>query len=211
MFRIKNIGKLVLALSLIYSCSAYADGQPGKFDYYLLTLSWSPEHCAQAKNDKLQCGSGARYGFVVHGLWPQYNKGYPASCSMTSVVPKTLVNQMISIMPRETLIQHEWEKHGTCSGVTADNYFGLIKATFNTIKIPAAFTNLAQPVKTSVADIRKQFLALNPNLQMAVACTNGGYLQEVRLCYDKQMRPRSCGSSVKDFCSSSSVFVRPVN
>lgn len=208
---IKTINKVVLALILSLSLPAYADGQPGKFDYYLLTLSWSPEHCAQAKNDKPQCGSGARYGFVVHGLWPQYNKGYPASCSTTPTVPKAVIDDMIVTMPSEKLIQHEWEKHGTCSGETVQGYFGLIKSTFNTVKIPDAFSNPNRPIKTSAADIRKQFLAANPSLQMAVACTKKGYLQEVRLCYDKQMRPTPCGSDVRDYCSTSSVLVRPVN
>jgi len=202
---------MALALTLIFSCSAYADDQPGKFDYYLLTLSWSPEHCAKVKNDKLQCGDGVHYGFVVHGLWPQYNKGYPDSCSTTPAVPEAVVNEMIVTMPSEKLIQHEWEKHGTCSGETVDGYFGLIKTTFNTIKIPDAFSNPTRPIKTSAVDIRKQFLAVNPNLQMAVACTKKGYLQEVRLCYDKQMHPTACGSEVKDYCTSSSVLVRPVN
>lgn len=207
----KTINKLVLALALIFSCSAYADGEPGKFDYYLLTLSWSPEHCVKAKDDKQQCGIGSHYGFVVHGLWPQYKKGYPDSCSTTPAVPETVVNEMISIMPSEKLIQHEWEKHGTCSGKNVDGYFGLIKTTFNTIKIPETFSNPTRPIKTSADDIRKQFLAVNPNLQMAVACTKGGYLQEVRICFDKQMQPTVCSSGVKDLCPKSSVLVRPVS
>jgi ribonuclease T2 len=207
---IKIIGKPALAMILSLSLPAYADGQPGKFDYYLLTLSWSPEHCAKAKNDKRQCGGGKQYGFVVHGLWPQYNKGYPDSCSTTPAVPKAVVQEMLPIMPSEKLIQHEWEKHGTCSGVKVGDYFGLIKSTFQTIKIPDAFTNPSRQVNTSAADIRKQFLASNPNLQMAVAC-KGKYLQEVRLCFDKEMHSTVCSSGVKDYCSSSDVIVRPVN
>ncbi|MGZ5018083.1 MAG: ribonuclease T2 family protein, partial [Methylobacter sp.] len=65
MFHIKIIGTAALALILSLSLPAYADGQPGKFDYYLLTLSWSPEHCAEVKNDKIQCNGTERYGFVV--------------------------------------------------------------------------------------------------------------------------------------------------
>jgi len=206
---IKIIGKAALAMILSLSLPAYADGQPGKFDYYLLTLSWSPEHCAEAKNDKLQCGGGKQYGFVVHGLWPQYNKGYPDSCSTTPAVPNAVVQEMLPIMPSEKLVQHEWEKHGTCSGETVGNYFGLIKNTFQTINIPDAFVNPSRPVNTSVADIRKAFLNSNPSLQMAVAC-KGKYLQEVRLCFDKQMHSTACGTDARDYCSSSNVIVRPV-
>lgn len=204
----KIINKLALVLILSLSLPAYADGQPGKFDYYLLTLSWSPEYCAKAKSDTLQCGEGKHYGFVVHGLWPQYNKGYPDSCSTTPAVPETVVQQVLPIMPSPGLIQHEWEKHGTCSGKTVDEYFGLIENTFQAIKIPAALTSPKQAVKTSAAAIRKQFIDSNPNAQLAVAC-KGAYLQEVRLCFDKSMQPTACSSDVRDSCSTSSVTVRP--
>lgn len=206
----KTISKAALALMLSLSLPVYADGQPGEFDYYLLTLSWSPEHCAEVKSDKLQCDVGKHYGFVVHGLWPQYNKGYPDSCSTAPAVPEAVVQEMLPIMPSEKLIQHEWEKHGTCSGKTVGEYFGLIKNTFQTIKIPDAFANPSQPVNTSAAAIRKQFMESNPNLQMAVAC-QGKYLQEVRLCFDKEMHSTACSPDVRDNCPSSSVVMRPAN
>ncbi|MEE7626700.1 ribonuclease T2 [Methylobacter sp. Wu8] len=205
---IKIIGNAVIALMLALSLSAHADGQPGKFDYYLLTLSWSPEHCAEAPGDKTQCDGGKHYGFVVHGLWPQYNKGYPDSCSTAPAVPKAVVQEMLPIMPSEKLIRHEWEKHGTCSGEQVGDYFKLIKNTFQAIKIPDAFADPSRQVNTSTATIRKQFKDSNPGLQMAVAC-KGAYLQEVRLCFDKKMRPTACSSGVRDYCPSSSVIMRP--
>lgn len=206
----KTIGKAALALILGLSLPVYADGQPGKFDYYLLTLSWSPEHCAKVKNDKIQCGEGKQYGFVVHGLWPQYDKGYPDSCSTTPAVPETVVQEMLPIMPSENLIRHEWEKHGTCSGEKVGDYFGLIKSTFQTVKIPEAFANPGRQVNTSAAQIRKQFQDSNPNVQLAVAC-KGEYLQEVRLCFDKAMHPKACSSGVRDHCPASAVIMRPAN
>ncbi len=209
MLHIKIIGTAALALILSLSLPAYADGQPGKFDYYLLTLSWSPEHCAEVKNDKIQCNGTERYGFVVHGLWPQYDRGYPASCSTTPGVPEAVVQKMLPIMPSPSLIQHEWEKHGTCSGKAVGEYFDLINNTFRTIKIPAAFANPSSQVNTSTAKIRKQFIDSNPSLQMAVAC-KGAYLQEVRLCFDKAMHPTACSSEVRDHCPASAVIMRPV-
>ena len=206
----KTIGKAVLALILGWSLPVYADGQPGQFDYYLLTLSWSPEHCAEVPSDKLQCDGGKQYGFVVHGLWPQYNKGYPDSCSTTPAVPEAVVQAMLPIMPSEKLIQHEWKKHGTCSGEKVGEYFGLIKSAFQTVKIPDAFANPGRQVNTSAAQIRKQFNDSNPNMQMAVAC-KGEYLQEVRLCFDKAMHPKTCSSGVRDHCPASAVIMRPVN
>ncbi len=204
----KTIGKAVIALMLALSLPAYADGQPGKFDYYLLTLSWSPEHCAEVPGDKIQCEGEKHYGFVVHGLWPQYNKGYPDSCSTTPAVPEAVVQEILPIMPSEKLIQHEWEKHGTCSGEKVGDYFNLIRNTFQTIKIPDAYANPSRPINTTAASIRQQFQAANPNLQMAVAC-KGAYLQEVRLCFDKEMRPKTCSSGVRDYCPTSDVIMRP--
>jgi ribonuclease T2 len=188
---------------------AYANGEPGKFDYYVLALSWSPEHCAEVKTDKVQCAGAKHYGFVVHGLWPQYNKGYPDSCSTSPAVPDSVVQEMLPIMPSEKLIQHEWEKHGTCSGKDVGDYFGLVKSTFQTIKIPNAFATPNHQVNTSAAKIRKQFLDSNPSLQMSVAC-KGKFLQEVRICLDKAMHPTACGSDVRDSCSASPVIMRPV-
>lgn len=205
----KIIGLMGVALMLALSANANAKGQPGQFDYYMLTLSWSPEHCAEMPSDKRQCGEGKHYGFVVHGLWPQYDKGYPDSCSTTPAVPEAVVQEMLPIMPSEKLIQHEWEKHGTCSGKTVGDYFGLIKSTFQTIKIPATYANPSLPVSTSSAQIRKQFLASNPKLQLTVACKDE-YLQEVRLCFDKAMQPTAC-RGVRDNCASSAVIVLPVN
>lgn len=204
----KIIGKAGLILLLGFSIPLHADGQPGQFDYYLLTLSWSPEHCAKVPSDKVQCKDGKHYGFVVHGLWPQYNRGYPDTCSTTPAVPQTVVQEMLPVMPSEKLIQHEWEKHGTCSGKTVGDYFSLIKSTYQKIKIPPDFANPNRPVKTSAAQIRKQFRDSNPSLQMAVAC-KGEYLQEVRLCFDKTMQPTACSSGVRDHCPASSVIMRP--
>lgn len=204
----KTIRKTALAFALSLSLPAFADGEPGKFDYYLLTLSWSPEYCAGAKNDQFQCGAGKHYGFVVHGLWPQYNKGYPDSCSTAPAVPETVVQEVLPIMPSKKLIQHEWEKHGTCSGKGVGEYFELIKNSFQTIKIPDDLAKPNQPINTSAIAIRKQFIASNPNLQMAVAC-KGKYLQEVRFCFDKAMQPTACSSDVRDSCPSLSVIVRP--
>ena len=205
-----SYSKLALVLIWGFNLPAYADGQPGKFDYYLLTLSWSPEHCAEVKSDKVQCDMGKAYGFVVHGLWPQYNKGYPDSCSLTPAVPEALVQEMLPIMPSEKLIRHEWEKHGTCSGENVGDYFGLIKSTFQTIKIPDAFANPSRQVNTSAAKIRQQFQDSNPGMQMAVAC-KGVYLQEVRFCFDKEMHATACSRDVRDHCSSSTVIMRPAN
>jgi ribonuclease T2 len=96
-----------------------APSKPGKFDYYVLSLSWSPEHCAEKPSDDSQCGTTRRYAFVVHGLWPQYeNGGYPQNCSVDDPLTDGDVQKALDIMPSEDLIRHEWQKHGTCSGLS---------------------------------------------------------------------------------------------
>src|SRR5262249_40589503 len=54
---------------------------PGQFDYYVLSLSWSPSFCETATGNarRQQCGTRP-FSFVVHGLWPQYERGFPESC-----------------------------------------------------------------------------------------------------------------------------------
>src|SRR5713226_8447806 len=115
----------------------------GAFDYYLLSLSWSPEHCAESAgaNDHQQCGEGRRYGFVVHGLWPEYEKGYPQFCRGNLQVGSRLVQKMLPITPSEQLIRHEWQKHGTCSGLTAEQYFAKVEGAFGRVTIPARYKN----------------------------------------------------------------------
>jgi len=104
-------------------------GAFGRFDYYVLSLSWSPQHCAQtrpAANDP-QCAVPRRFGFVAHGLWPQYERGYPSSCATGAAPDAALVDGMLDIMPSPTLVRHEWAKHGSCSGLDPAGYFALIE------------------------------------------------------------------------------------
>src|SRR5262252_2316182 len=109
-----------------------AHGQPGAFDYYLLTLSWSPEFC-HSHADRPECQSG-NHGFVVHGLWPQYVDGYPENCSNAPGLANP--SEMTDIIPDAGLVAHEWSTHGTCSGLNAESYFKLLRRAFTSIKVP---------------------------------------------------------------------------
>jgi ribonuclease T2 len=84
------------------------------FDHYVLALSWSPTYCASERsgNAPLQCGSGRRYDFVVHGLWPQYRAGWPQNCDTKARLPEPLIDGMLDIMPSRQLVRHQWTKHG---------------------------------------------------------------------------------------------------
>ena len=123
--------------------------EPGVFDYYLLALSWSPTYCADSGEQRRdpQCSprSGRPYAFVLHGLWPQYERGWPQDCrsSDRGFVPRPVADRMLDIMPSKRLVFHEYRKHGTCSGLGVDGYFDLARQLYEKVKIPRRFVGLA--------------------------------------------------------------------
>jgi ribonuclease T2 len=167
------------------------------FDYYLLTLSWAPEFC-HGKPDNPECAG--HYGFVVHGLWPQYSRGgYPENCGEQP--GPTNPSNMLDIMPDPHLIQHEWTTHGTCSGLSADNYFALIRQLFSSLKIPQPFVATPRQFSISPAQLKEEFEQANPTLAgagIAVSCGSSPYLVAVEICYTKDGKPTQCGSDIRD-------------
>lgn len=191
----------------------------GKFDYYVLTLSWSPTHCAseQGADDEMQCRSGRPFGFVLHGLWPQHERGYPEFC--LSGEPKrmndTVMQKMLEVSPSEELVQHEWQKHGTCAGLSQADYAAAAIKAFKSITIPAEYQQPAGELKVNSAEVRSAFVAANRDLslsddEMTPIC-RGGDLSEVWVCLDKDLQPRTCAADVsKRACTRRSVRMRAV-
>jgi ribonuclease T2 len=184
----------------------------GQFDYYVMSLSWSPEYCASSSDpDSTQCGE-RKYSLVVHGLWPQYESGgFPADCSAERAVPEAIIDSMLDIMPSKRLIQHEWDKHGTCSGLSVDKYFQLTRQIYNSIAIPDKYKQPNDYIITSIKGLESDLIGLNPNLdgsKIAIDC-KGRYLEEIRVCYDKNNQPRVCGRKVTDKCRTK-VVLRPI-
>jgi ribonuclease T2 len=180
----------------------------------VLSLSWSPQYCAEAENgrEQLQCGSQRRFAFVLHGLWPQNERGFPADCAPDSQIPKRLVDSMLDIMPSPSLVRYEWRKHGTCSGQSAADYFATARRAFDSIAIPPGYRSTPQTVYVAPRQLEADFLAANPTLHgadLVVQC-NGRYLREVRICLDRDLKPRSCGRDVRDRCHGKELIVRPV-
>lgn len=189
-------------------------GTPGEFDYYLLAMSWAPGFCAQGTPNRtdLECGKGRHVGFVVHGLWPQRNDGvWIENCSPASPVPGNIIDQMLPIMPSAGLIQHEWRKHGTCSGLAVANYFGAIRKAFTSVRIPKEFKAPAGSSAVNPVDIESAFATANPSAGRAaftVGCASNE-LQEIRVCLTKDLNPRPCPANAKE-CHASRILVRPV-
>jgi ribonuclease T2 len=187
--------------------------QPGAFDYYILSLSWAPDFCARpnAQHDPRECAPGRRLGFVVHGLWPQLdNGGHPSQCSPASPVASDIVQRALSLIPSESLIQHEWRDHGTCSGLGAAAYFDTIRRAFGSVKIPPDYQQPAQRIDASPHDIEGKFIAANPALKNSLRVTcSGGELAEVRICLAKDLSARACSTHDAE-CPASRVTMLPV-
>ena len=198
-------------------------GQAGVFDYYALALSWSPTFCADRRSDKYeaQCDarSGRPYAFVLHGLWPQHERGWPQDCNSSDRgwVPGPVAERMLDIMPSKKLIFHEYRKHGTCSGLGVDAYFDLARQLYEKVQIPPRFVRLADDrLFVGPGELIQDFLTANPGLKpdmIAVQCGgSGNRLREVRICFDKGGNFRSCGhnENQRRLCSADRMYVPPV-
>lgn len=197
--------------------------EAGKFDYYVMSLSWSPSYCAGAPNggNDPQCSgrSGRPYSFVLHGVWPQFEKGWPQDCVSADrgFVPRPVANRMLDIMPSDKLVFHEYRKHGTCSGLGVDGYFDMARSLYNKVKIPARYAAITDPrTFVSTPELLADFVAANPGMKadgIAVQCGGPGpRLQEIRICFDKGGNFRTCGGNENQsrMCSSSRVYMPPV-
>ena len=189
-------------------------GQSGSFDFYLLSLSWAPDFCARTdvQRSGRECATGNKVGFIVHGLWPENQSGpNPQKCGPARPVASDIVTRMLPIMMDAGLVQHEWANHGTCSGLGAPDYFNSIQKVFQTVNIPAEYKNLNQAIQVSPSDITAKFAAANPsfgNDAFRVSCTNDE-LQEVRICFSKDLKARACSANERA-CQSGSIKMRPL-
>lgn len=194
--------------------SGASDVEAGNFDYYLLTLSWAPDFCAfgNGQKDPRECGSGRHVGFVVHGLWPQSEQGRgPERCGPARPVSQSILNATLSYIPTESLIQHEWANHGTCSGLSAADYFAMLRKARDAVKLPRELIAPTQKQQLSPSQIEAEFAAANPRYPAGAfraTCQNSA-LQEVRICVNKDLSPRACSESA-GHCNMSTMAVLPV-
>lgn len=178
----KHFLSLVL---LLLTSKALLAGQQREFDFYVLSLSWSPEYC-EAHPAERQCGRG--YGLVLHGLWPQYQTGYPEFCSREPMKPKW-VKEFSGLYPNEGLAFHEWKRHGSCSGLSPRDYLQFSQQLKQSFVEPGALKNLSKPLRITASQLNQEIVAANPGLSaqsISFSCTGAGrFLQEIYLCFDK--------------------------
>ncbi|CAJ1904243.1 Ribonuclease [Aeromonas jandaei] len=177
----------LLAGGLLLSSAVQAKGVAGDFDYYALALSWSPEHCAVKPADKDQCSR--KLGFVLHGLWPQYDRGYPGNCTRERL-DANMEQEFAGLYPSRFLYRHEWEKHGTCSGLSQPQFHQLASDLRQKVKIPAAYQSPEEPLRKSTFQLKADLASANEWLapdNITVACADGGrFLREIYICVNKE-------------------------
>ena len=188
----------------------------GDFDFYVFSLSWSSGFCDNGGQQKAgaQCRTGAGLGFVVHGLWPQYTHGFPQNCGPDGRSPsRAALESVADLYPDVGLARYEWRKHGTCSGKSPEGYFADVRRAAQSLTIPDNFKHPIEAQQLDPRDIARAFMAQNRSLRadmMAVGCQRGA-LQEVRVCYSKDMRGfASCPDVARGSCRTQSISVAPV-
>jgi ribonuclease T2 len=191
---------------------------PGEFDFYVLSLSWSPSFCEAASErgnsgrSQAQCG-GRPFSFVVHGLWPQYERGFPDYCQRPSPrLDRNIMTSMLDLMPAPGLIFAEWDKHGTCAGLSAKSYFETIRKARSAVKIPPEYLELSETRTVAPAEIEDAFIKVNPGLSnsaIAVTCDKAR-LSEVRICMSKDLQFRACEETDRRACRREQVVMPPL-
>jgi ribonuclease T2 len=223
MHRSVIVSRLLISLALVVVSAGMACAQdrrqnaPGEFDFYVLALSWSPSFCEAAaergNSGRSQVQCERPYSFVVHGLWPQYERGFPEYCQRPSPrLDRNIMTSMLDLMPAPGLIFNEWDKHGTCSGLGARAYFESVRKARAAVKIPEEFLQLSEQKTIAPGDLEAAFIKVNPGLSssaISVTCSSRR-LSEVRVCLSKDMQFRACEEIDRRACRRDEVVMPPV-
>jgi len=208
--------KLWLAVLIWLGGAAWAEGErAGDFDYYVLSLSWTPTWCA-LEGDALgseQCDPGQGYGFTLHGLWPQFEAGWPSFCPTAERAPsRAETGAMVDIMGSSGLAWHQWRKHGSCSGLSSQEYFRLSREAYGAVTRPDLLRRLDREVRLPAEVIEEAFLEANPDLsdEMLTVTCRDGRVQEVRICLTRDLEPRACAADVARDCTLQDALFAPI-
>jgi len=190
-------------------------GRAGDFDYYVMALSWSSNWCARTGDDRHdpQCDAGRGITFVMHGLWPQHERGWPSHCRTGYGDPsRGATTAMADVFGGAGAAFYQWKKHGRCAGLSARDYFTKARLAFDGVKISPVFPLINRDLKVPAEVIEGAFLDANPGLtadQVTVTCS-AGQIQEVRICLTRDLEPRRCGADVIRDCTLKDAELRAV-
>lgn len=163
---------------------------------YTLALTWAPEFCRNGggQSGRFECGGGNRFGFSLHGLWPDgVGKDWPQYCTATPLLPAATIKRMMCSTPSAQLIQHEWAKHGTCTGLTPDTYFGKSDGLYAKLRYPDMDRLSRGPL--NVGQFKAAFAAANPSVPASairVTTKRSGWFDELWLCLDTKLGYARC-------------------
>jgi ribonuclease T2 len=206
--------RLILVLAVLAG-PLRAGGTAGEFDYYVMALSWSPNWCARTGNDRdsPQCATGSDFGWVLHGLWPQYARGWPDYCATTHRAPTPVqTTAQAGLFGSARSARHQWAKHGVCSGLSADAYYDLSATAYARVTRPQVFRDLDDPVRLPARVVEQAFLRDNPALSadaITVTCRSGG-IAEARICLTRDLDFRDCGADVRRDCALDDALLAPI-
>ena len=201
---------------LLMATAAHADGErAGAFDYYVLALSWTPSFCAlegDARGSE-QCADDTGFGWTLHGLWPQYEQGWPSYCPTGQRNPSRAdTAAQAGLFGTSGLAWHQWNKHGRCTGLSADDYYALSRRAYEGVARPEVFRRLDRTYRLPARVVEEAFLKDNPQLQadgLTVTCRDG-YVREVRICLTRGLEPRACGPDVVRDCTLQDARMDPI-
>jgi len=200
---------------LVLATGAWAQDRAGQFDYYVLSLSWSPNWCAYEGDARGsdQCDARHDHGWILHGLWPQYHRGYPEYCQTAERPPsRAMTGDMADIMGTSGLAWHQWKKHGVCSGLSAPGYYALSREAYGRVVRPEVFRKLESPVRVPPKVVEAAFLEANPGMEadgVTITCRQG-YIQEARICLNRDLGFVPCGQDVVRDCRAERALFDPV-
>lgn len=191
------------------------EDKAGVFDYYVMALSWSPNWCkleGDAKGSD-QCDARFDHGWILHGLWPQYHRGFPSYCRSRERAPsRGQTGAMADIMGTGGLAWHQWKKHGVCSGLTSKEYYELSREAYASVQRPEVFRKLTKDIKLPASVVEDAWLKANPQLkadEITITCRQG-HIQEARICLSRELKPVPCGQDVVRDCRTKDAVITPV-
>lgn len=206
----------LIALSAVVASSAVQSAdRAGDFDFYVLALTWSPSYCENARRpDPAQCDLEPP-GFVVHGLWPQYERGFPLYCdgAVPQRLPQSSIARISDIISSPGAAQYQWRKHGICSGLRPESYLSLMRRAVENVVIPDEYVDTSRDLRASAQTIEADFIAANPGMSergIALTCNREGII-EVRICLTKRLGFRRCTEVDRKACRWSSIRLDAVD
>lgn len=211
-----SLSAALLAAALAAPGPALAEGEEaGEFDYYVLALSWSSSFCTlegDARRED-QCDARHDHSFTLHGLWPQYESGWPSYCHTPERDPaRRETAAMEDIMGSAGLAWYQWKKHGRCSGLPGADYLATSRAAYEAVTIPPVFARLNRDVALPASVVEDAFLEANPGLapQAITITCEAGMIREARICLNRDLEFRACGADVARDCRMPNALMEAV-